>query len=555
MISPCPVESADHVHPTRMRHIGDADLTAALGVDPWRLRAGLAARTGRDPVAQVDLAAADELLDRQVDFLVGTGRSGLYGLHYLRWLTPLCHAYELTGDDRYANGFGRFFDDWYSSRDHVVGDWPGLDVVWYSLGVWARATVLLPALTTFASAPGLSDQTYARMLKTVVGGARWAAEEHDAFRPGNWQFVCAAELLHVAAFLPAAPEAEVWATVGRTRTVEHLDRDFFADGGHVERSPGYHSLCLEALRRAAVVAEELAEHPTYAAARRWLLTMTTPGGWVPPWQDSTLVRAAVPPVVGRSTLLADSGYAVLRNADAYLAVNVGDYVEHELESHSHLAVTDFVIAMGDQALAVEAGGPPTYDDPRYQDWYRAPAAHNMVTVDGAEMTTDRDCVVDVFADAGDVCVLATHHTGYPRRVDRRITFVGRDPAYWLFHDGVDAPATWSILAPAPWEPVTGGYRSGALGVFPALAHAASFDAGPGLVPGPDAYAEVYALRLHAPDGRFDVLVVPTVGEWSLAADGAGWRVTTAEVVDVLRGGRWERSTVAGDLVATEEVPA
>lgn len=534
------VESPDHVHPTRMRHISDADLATAVGLEPHRLRAELAARPRRHPAAEVDLAAADEVLGRRVDFLVGAGRSGLYGLHYLRWLTPLCHAYELTADDRYANGFGRFFDDWYSSRDHVVGDWPGLDVVWYSLGVWARTTVLLPALTTFATAPGLTDRTYARMLKTVVGGARWAAEEHDAFRPGNWQLVCAAELLHVAAFLPDAPEAEAWAAVGRARTIEHLDQDFHADGGHVERSPGYHALCLEALRRAAVVADELAEHPAYAAAHRWLRTMTTPGGWVPPWQDSTLIRSAAPPDAARSTLLAGSGYAVLRNGDAYLAVNVGPYVEHELESHSHLAVTDFVIAMGDQPLAVEAGGPPTYDDPRYQDWYRAPAAHNMVTVDGAEMSTDRDCVVDVFADVGDVCVLATHHTGYPQRVDRRITFVGRDPAYWLFQDSVDASATWSILAPTPWEPVAGGYRSGALGVFPAVALAASFDSGPGLVPGPDDYAEVYALRLHAPAGRFDILVVPTAGEWSLTADGAGWRVTTGEVVDVLRDGRWER---------------
>ncbi|HEX5120776.1 MAG TPA: heparinase II/III family protein [Pseudonocardiaceae bacterium] len=622
------VELPDHVHPTRMRHITDADLASALGRDPRLLRAELAGGGYRpvwDPkpeAALLDRAAvladADALSDRVVDFVSGdVGRSSLYGLHYLRWLTPLLHAYELTGDDRHAATFGRIFDDWYDSRDHVVGDWPGLDVVWYSLGVWARAGLLVPAMVTFADAPGVPGATYARMLKTVVGGARWAAEEHVAFRPGNWQLVCAAELLHVAAFLPTAPEAGIWARTGRARTVEHLDRDCYADGGHLERSPGYHDMCLNALQRAAAVAERslgwsLAEHPRFAAMHRWLLEMATPGGWVPPWQDTTLVHPAatllrgnyfrpdpqvaaavrrwlpaeritaelevLPALPDRGDpvaafaampgdegcpaglrLLDTSGYAVFRSGEAFLAVNVGDYVEHELESHSHLAVTDFVIAYGGEPLAVEAGGPATYDDPEYQTWYRAPAAHTMVTVDGATMDTDRGCVVDRCVDAGDVCVLAAHHTGYRRRVDRRITFVARQPAYWLVHDEVagGVPATWSILAPTPWQRVDGGWRGGSLGVFPADDLPATVDSGPGLLPdGTGAtYSRLHVLRLHAPTGRFDVLVVPTPGSWRFATDGDGWRVATDAVVDTLGVDRWVRRTAAGEPVATVEVPA
>jgi uncharacterized heparinase superfamily protein len=616
-----------------MRHISDADLAAALGrpgLDPHRLRAELIAKSDHrpvwDPAAEAVLvelaellAEAGRLVDREVDFVSpDAGRSSLYGLHYLRWLTPLVHAYPLTADERHAATFSRIFDNWYDSRDHVVGDWPGLDVVWYSLGVWARAVLLVPAMVTFAEAEGVPDATYARMLKTVVGGARWAAEEHVAYRQGNWQLVCAAELLHVAAFLPTAPEAPHWAEIGRARTVDHLDRDFYPDGGHLERSPGYHVMCVEALQRAAAVAQRslgwsLAEHPRFAAVHRWLLEMATPGGWVPPWQDSTLVHPAVtllrghhfrpdpavaaavrrwlpadriaaelavlPTLPGRTDpvaefasapsddgrppglrLLDTSGYAVFRSGDAFMGVNVGDYVEHELESHSHLAVTDFVIAFGGTPLAVEAGGPSTYDDPAYQDWYRAPAAHNVVTVDGATMATDRHCVVDRIADAGDVCVLAAHHTGYGRRVDRRITFVTRPPGYWLIHDEVAGrvPATWSILAPSPWERVGGGWRSGALGVRPAGAGlTASVDSGPGLLPdGTGAtYARLHVLRLHASTGRFDVLVVPTAGEWELAPDGDGWRVVAGPFVDTLGVDRWTRRTAAGEPVGTAEVPA
>ncbi|HEX5403884.1 MAG TPA: heparinase II/III family protein [Pseudonocardiaceae bacterium] len=614
-LAAAPVELPDHVHPTRMRHISDAELTTALGRAPHQVRAALDGyRPVWDPAAEATLldratvlAEAARLADRHVDFVSPVaGRSSLYGLHYLRWLMPLLHAYELTADERHAVVFGRLFDDWYDARDQVAGDWPGLDVVWYSMGVWARATVLVPALVTFADAAGISDPTYARMLKTVVGGARWAAEEHATYRPGNWQLVCAAELLHVAAFLPTAPEAAQWAEIGRARTVEHLDHGFGADGGHRERSPSYHILCVDALQRAAAVCRLLAEHPRFAAMHRWLLAMATPGGWLPAWQDSAVVHPAVillrghhfrpdPQVaaavrrwlpadriaaelavlpgdpVGEfaaaptddgpmpgAQLLSASGYAVFRAADVFMAVNVGEYVEHELESHSHLAVTDFVIAAGGAPLAVEAGGPRSYDDPDYQDWYRSPAAHNMVTVDGAMMTTDRRCVVDLFADVGDVSVLAAHHDGYRQRVDRRITFVARQPVYWLIQDEVAdrVPATWSILAPMPWRRVAGGWRSGALGVYPAVDLSASFDSGPGVVPnGTTAtYTRLHALRLHAPTGRFDVLVVPTPGECHLTGDGDDWRVVVDGIVDTLGVGRWERRTGAGALVATAEVP-
>jgi hypothetical protein len=208
-----------------MRHISDADLWAGLGYpgsDIASVRRRLAERATQhrpvwDPAALAQsirgtpeeaatFASARELLTREVDFVSpSAGRSGLYGLHYLTWLKPLITAYELTADSEYAACFARLFDDWYRSRDHVVGDWAGLDVIWYSLGVWARATVIIPALSSFLQSDALTDETVAAASATLLGGARWTVEEHDSFRPGNWQLVCAGELLHIAAFLPDAP--------------------------------------------------------------------------------------------------------------------------------------------------------------------------------------------------------------------------------------------------------------------------------------------------------------------------------------------------------------
>jgi hypothetical protein len=450
----------------------------------------------------------------------------------------------------------------------------------------------VPALAVFASSRGLRDETAESALATLLGSARWAAEEHDAFRPGNWQLVCAAELLHVAAFLPDAPEAAGWVSTGRARLTEHLDRDFHSDGGHYERSPGYHVLCVEALQRAAVVSARdhgfaLHEHPAFAAGHEWLAAMTTPSGWVPPWQDSTtewpadlLARGSgiLGPAVRyepsrTSRHLAGSGYVVLRGPapqNAYLGLNAGPYVEHELESHSHLAVTDFVLSAWGAPLAVEPGGPPTYDDPVYRTWYRDPRAHNMVTVDGHSCGSDRRAHVDGVDLSGPVQVVAVHHHGYPHRVSRRIVYVGTEPGYWLVSDRVGGghSATWSILGPTPWEPCGAGFRSTGrptLAVLPADRDTmrVSFDEGPGQVPeaGSATYRTLHALRLHAASGSFDVVLTASSGPdeepWRMTRSGHGWRLVNGRFVDALTGQRWERRTAAGDLVATAgwRVPA
>jgi hypothetical protein len=598
-------ERPEHVHPTRMRHIARADLLAGLGhpgVDVAAIRRLIAERADAHPpvwdpadearaiagtpAADTALAAAEALLRREVVFVSpAPGRSGLYALHYLLWLRPLVIGHRLTGDDRYVAGFGRHFDAWYESRDHVVGDWPGLDVVWYSLGVWARASVLVPALACFARSPGLRDETATAMLATLLGGARWAAQEHDAYRPGNWQLVCAGELLHVAALLADAPEAPDWVTTGRTRLTEHLDRDFSADGGHHERSPGYHVLCMEALHRAAAVARRdhgfaLTDHPTFAATHDWLAAMTTPGGWVPAWQDSTTVwpadlLARGDALLGRapsrqggtdSVHLSGSGYVVLRGpapANAYFGLNTGPYVEHELESHSHLAVTDFVVSAWGAPLAIEAGGPPSYDDPAYQQWYRDPAAHNMVTVDGHACDPDRRVCVDGVDLSGPVKAVAVHHHGYHRWVSRRVVYTSVEPGYWLICDRVDGghPATWSILGPTPWERHGNGFRSTGrplLAVVPADDLPVSFDEGPGQVPaaGEAPFRTLHALRLHAAAGRFDVLLAaspePTAEPWWIRRTGTDWRISDGRFVDCLRAGHWERRTRSGDLVAAAD---
>ncbi|TMR99720.1 heparinase II/III family protein [Nonomuraea basaltis] len=524
------VEKPPHVDPVRMRHITDEALLEALGAATvaqarqWRRPEPVWSEPEPDARAQ-----ADRLLGIQVDFLdKGHGKSRLYGFHYLRWMTPLISAYAETGDPRYAREWDRLFGEWYASRDLVEGDWPGLDVIWYSLGVASRSMYVTRALAVFADEPALSDECWLRMTKTVLGGARWVAEEHDEFRHGNWQFATVCELLHVARVFADLPESEEWAEIARARILEHLERDVRDDGGHHERSPGYHGMCLAGLQRAASVDPDLVGHPRFRAMHDWLASLTTSGGWIPHLQDSGVVWPAelllrgerllgetVAPVRG-SHLLEASAYAIFRARTLHTVINYGPYVGHELEPHSHHAAVDFVLSGWGTPLAWEAGGPPSYDDPRYYDWYQATRGHNTLLVPGEEYTEDRKAGCDLFSAGEHVDVFAGHHHGYRARHDRRIVFVRREPSYWLVTDEIDAEAVWQLHGTSPWAEHGSGYASsqgpGLLVVPAEPPDEVLFRNGPARIPDPVTrtaeYGEIHSLGLRRRDGRFTVAIFP-----------------------------------------------
>ncbi|MER7332781.1 MULTISPECIES: heparinase II/III family protein [unclassified Micromonospora] len=598
------VEKPAHVDEARMRHISAAMLAAATEVPD--LRARLTTRTGTSPVrdprrwaAQVRgtaraaavLAAADALADRPVDFTdPAHGRSGLYGFHYLSWTDPLVQAYALTGKRRYADRFAAILDDWYAARDQVRGEWPGLDVVWYTLGVASRSHVLMRALHTLGRE--LSEKSWHHLVATLLGGARWLAEEHDTFRHGNWQLAGCAVLAEIAGFLPEFTEAASWAAVARERLHEHLALDVYADGGHYERSPSYHLMCLAGLQNAALRDESLRTHPRLRAMHDWLLAMATPDGVIPPFNDSHLTYVAEPLLRGwhlygdptylavarrhlpperiteilawlaprdlpaespqvapaGSVLLPQSKFAVLRAGEHHGVVNCGPYIEHELESHSHHAALDLVLWGHGAPLAWEAGGPDSYDDPRYQDWYRATRAHNTVRVGERNVGEDHDARIDLHLTLPACDVLVAAHTGWGAPHRRTVVLLRGEPTYWIVEDDYPAgPYAWRLGALRTWrgDPATGLHGGGgpALLVLPVEApEAVHTDTGPTRIPdgdGGSAPATLHGLTLTYPAGRARHLLVPYAGARPavrVAESGPVLRITHDQGVDLMGRG-------------------
>src|SRR5258706_3108965 len=327
------IEKPAHVDERRMRHISDPDLFAALDLARSGLSAvrAAAARANWEAAAEAWAAyfaarqqpmpvlspeaydllptrlrrvykkpihqQARLVVKQRVDFTGAShGRTPLYGFHYLLWLLPLLQAYALERDPLYAKVFVRIFNKWYDTRDQVHGEIESLDVIWYTLGLAQRLVVFNSAYGAFHDSWLLDAPTQAKLLKSLLGAARWLAEEHDRFLFGNWQLTGAAALYELGLLWPEFVEAPAWRQTGRQRLEEHLELDVYADGGPSERSPSYHQHLLACYPRAASVAElheepPLQAHPRFAAMYRWLLEHTTALGSSTNFNDSHIVWA------------------------------------------------------------------------------------------------------------------------------------------------------------------------------------------------------------------------------------------------------------------------
>ena len=531
------VEKPPHIDERRMRHISDKDLFAALDLARPGLHAVRAAVENGDwiaayaawssyfagrerPVPVINTAglaryqrehaphavktlldSAAELHTVPVDFTDGAmGKSRLYGFHYFGWIVPLIDAYVVSGDERHAETFVRLFNQWYETRDEVRGEWQ-MDVIWYTLGLSIRTPIFSRAWHAFRHSSHLDVQTQGRLLKTVLGAARWLAEEHDVFRYGNWQHFGVTGLFELATFWPEFREAPAWAELAWERMLEHLELDVYPDGGHFERAPSYHTAVMDGYQKAAVAAElsgheRLQEHPRFHQMYRCLLQQCSPLGSSGNFNDSGpvdigphMVRGAVlfgdPTfkwLAGKlgsreeidltlaslpdlddgqtaadvyaalpvqepeadSALLTTSKFAFMRGGwnrdDLFMAINYGPYIEHELESHSHFDALSFTCTGFGVPLAVEAGKPINYDDPLYYDWYRVAPAHNMVVIDGDNPAPDfKDGDLTQWSTSPVADLFQASHDGYlpTKNVRHRRTILFVRNDYWVVHDELD----------------------------------------------------------------------------------------------------------------------
>lgn len=197
-------------------------------------------------------------------------------------------------------------------------------------------------------------------------------------------------------------EADKWKRVGFQILRQQLSEQVLPDGGHIERSPMYHSLVLEDLMDVANVAcvysEEVPSGMEQAIKRmlHWLREMTHPDGEVSMFNDSAFgiaprldllenyadrlgMRPKTFPTKAVS-MMADSGYARMEAERLTLLIDAAPIGPDYLPGHAHADTLSFECSIGKQRVFVNSGT-STYSPGVRRSWQRSTAAHNTVTVD------------------------------------------------------------------------------------------------------------------------------------------------------------------------------
>ncbi len=433
----------------------------------------------------------------KVDFNREVGQSGKYGFHYWGWSKALILAYVNSGDQRFLAKFDELFHQWYEQRNNISRGFPELDVVYYELGLGVRNRMFIEYY--LLPHPQRSLLTHERMLKTVLGAGRWLyqLEQWEGYRSGNWQIHGSYMLAQLAMVFPEFRESKEWLKLGLQRLEEHLQQDFFDDGGHSERAPRNYTQAtylsyrnLYYLLSVYRVREDLQQmiRARMGNTIDWWIAMLAPTGEIPSINDShrglfptfilqdgaefykkpyvygvlsnlfgvasSGVTLKMPSFVSRH--MPASGFTVMRsdwtrNA-LYMNINYGKWNG----PHTHNDMLDFEIYAYGKALAVDAGIGLTYDDPLYIPWYKSSRAHNMITVNDRNMERESIEGENIKWSSNSLLeYFSGEHRGYERmgvRHRRQILFVNH--RYWILLDDLKCEKkgdtlSWYFHTPSP----------------------------------------------------------------------------------------------------------
>lgn len=359
---------------------------------------------------------------KPIDFNADFGDQSKYGFHYLIWMEPLCHAALETGEAKYVETYLKFIRQWYAVRDQIVGKRP-MSPVFYELGLSGRSRRFfdfLHAVRFLNLQDRLTPDDIRIFFKSFLGAGRWLTLEQTTkgYRKGNWQLHGVWGLLTTGYLLPELKEAEQFRAIGADFLEQHMEQDYYADGGHSERCYSYGTGCLRHLSDATQLSEANANLVTpqrlnwreyTERAYRWFLKMTGPAGAFPGINDGVFSQSddllkrgfdftgdaaflypirhlthpsEVKKPAFTSTRLDTSEFCVMRGGwepdDAFMVINHGPYPG----GHSHMGILDFNLYGYGIPLVAEVGRFGAYDNP-YDMFFRSEQAHNHIVVEGA----------------------------------------------------------------------------------------------------------------------------------------------------------------------------
>ncbi len=367
----------------------------------------------------------------------------VWELNRHQWMVRLGQAYRMTGDERYADAFAAYAEQWMETNP------PGMGINWASsLEVALRLISWCWSLFLFSGSPALSPRLFAQMLEGI-----WAHAAHVErylsyyFSPNTHLTGEALGLFYAGMLFPELPLSERWRTLGAQILVDQSERQILPDGVYFEQSTGYQRYTLEIYLHFLILGARNAWPIPPAVSERvgrmldFLLSVRSPDGSMPRIGDADsgsllplarrnqddfrgvfstaaalfgradgawAVGAATPevlwllgpeglrafdalrpapPASTPSRLFAAGGYVVMRSGwepDGHqLIFDVGPLGCPVSGGHGHADLLSVQCAVFGEPYIVDPGTYGYTADASWREFFRGTAAHSTVMVDGA----------------------------------------------------------------------------------------------------------------------------------------------------------------------------
>lgn len=375
----------------------------------------------------------------------------------------LAERYRATGDERFAEGFLRYFRSWVRqatapARDAAVGS--GQTLCWRTIELGIRMGGSWPwVLHTFVDSPAFTDDDLVDFCKSVWEHGERLRNRHAR---NNWLIMEMNGLAQIGLLYPQLVDASEWKAYALDRLAAELPVQTYPDGFQFELSTNYHQVNISNYQWVWDVYDAYGE-PVPPEFRSWLelmheanLRIARPDGRLPDLGDgrdhpvAELMTAALPryperpdfrwaasqgtegtPPPWTSSAFDYAGYYVMRTgweSDAVWAlVDAGPYGM----AHQHEDKLSVLLHAYGRTLITE-GGNYAYDDSSMRRYVLSSRAHNTILVDGqgqnrrlhfdrSRVTMDQPSGSRWYSDDHQDLVAATYDEGYGPEADPSVT--------------------------------------------------------------------------------------------------------------------------------------
>ena len=401
------------------------------------------------------------------------------------FVIPLCQGYLLTSDSRYAEKLRDLFLYWAESfdvRNLKVHDTPIDAAIRLLNWLWALNSNVLD-LT-----PESEDQITKAIYLQLEYISAWASSG------GNHLVLEALAAYVYGALLRSSRRGKRWYRWGHKILTQEVRRQVSADGFHSEQSTFYHQAVtthflkayLTAVRQGLPLADELSDplrrmirvvhdtmkpdllHPmlgdgepmTTDDREHWEAKLLIAAGteifgdplfrphgrtlndtslWFLGKSSSSFTTSDAAP---ESRIFAESGIALLRNANRYLLLDAAPFGDPHFPHHGHSDALSVEICMSGKSLIIDPGGYGYYDD-EFRRYFRSTRAHNTLRVDERDQSETfgilgygklAEVSLENWSFEGPLEKVSASHRGYEPLLHRREIYHHQIAGFFLIVD-------------------------------------------------------------------------------------------------------------------------